>query len=85
MGADEHIDFARREIFENGFHFFGRAEAADQFHAYREGREAAAEGFVVLEGENGRRRENRHLFAIAEGFEGGAHGHFRFAEADVAA
>src|SRR4051794_13476000 len=74
MRADEHVDLSGGEIFENSFHFFGRANPADQFHTYREGREAPAEGFVVLEGEDSRGREDRHLLAIAESLESGAHG-----------
>ena len=35
--------------------------------------------------ENGGRSEHRHLLAVAERFEGRAHGHFGLAEADVAA
>src|SRR5205085_11873221 len=39
MRADEYVDSAGSEIFENGFHFFWRAKTADQLDTYREGRE----------------------------------------------
>ena len=48
-------------------------------------REALLEGFEVLEGENGCWREHGDLLAVLHGFEGGAHGDFGFAVADVAA
>ena len=48
-------------------------------------REAALEGFEMLEGENGGGREDGDLFVVGDGFEGGAHGDFGFAVADVAA
>jgi len=42
-------------------------------------------GFKMLEGEHGGGRENRDLFVVNNSFEGGTHGNFRFAVADVAA
>ena len=39
----------------------------------------------MLEAENGGGREDGDLFAVGNGFEGGAHGHFSFAVTDIAA
>jgi len=39
----------------------------------------------MLEGENGCGRENRDLLAVGDGFEGRAHGYFRFSVPDIAA
>ncbi len=47
--------------------------------------EAALEGFEVLEGEDGGGSQNGDLLGVGDGFEGGAHGDFRFSVADVAA
>ncbi len=48
-------------------------------------REPLLEGLEVLEGEHGRRREHRNLFAVLHRLERGAHGHFGLAIAHVAA
>ena len=63
----------------------GGAEAAHHFDAHGKRGEAALEGFEMLEGEDGGGREDGDLFAVGDGFEGGAHGDFGFAVADVAA
>ena len=47
--------------------------------------EAALEGLEVLEAEDGGGREDGDLLAVLHGLEGGAHGDFGFAVADVAA
>ena len=38
----------------------------------------------MLEGKDGRGREHGNLLVVADGFEGGAHGDFRLAVADIA-
>ena len=63
----------------------GAAEAAEHLDARGKSGEALLEGFEVLEGQNGGGRENGDLLAVGDGLEGGAHGHFGFAVADVAA
>ncbi len=63
----------------------GGAEAAEHLDADGKGREAPLEGFEVLEGEHGGRREHRHLLVVADGLERRAHGDFGLAVADVAA
>ena len=62
-----------------------RAEARDHFDGDGELREAALEGFEVLEGENRGGRKHGDLLAVLHGLEGGAHGHFGLAVADIAA
>ncbi len=49
------------------------------------GSEALLESFEVLEGENRGGRKDGNLFVIGDGLEGGTHGDFGFAVADVAA
>src|SRR5690242_10904129 len=85
MSADEHVHFSNREIFENGLHFLRSTKTADQLNTYGEGSEAAAECLIMLKRENRGGSEDGDLLAIAKRLEGGAHGHFRLAEADIAA
>ena len=61
------------------------AEAGQHLDAHRKRREAALEGFEVLEREHGGGRQHGHLLAVAQRFERRAHGDFGLAEADVAA
>ncbi len=67
------------------FLLLGGAEAGDHLDVDGELREAALEGFEVLEAEDGGGREDGDLLAVLHGFERGAHGHFGFAVAHVAA
>ena len=85
MGADENIDLAGGGFLEDGVLLFGGAEAGDHLNVDGEVSEAALEGLVVLEGENGGGREHGDLLAILHGLEGGAHGDFGLAVADIAA
>ena len=71
--------------FENFFNLLRGAEAADHFDLDGKGREALLESFAVLEGEDGGGREHGDLLVVADGLEGGAHGDFGFAVADIAA
>ncbi len=85
MRADDDVDFAG---FERGQGFLllgGGAEAAEHFDARGKCGEAALEGFEVLKGEDGGGSEDGDLLGVGDGFEGGAHGDFGFAVADVAA
>ena len=83
--SDGDVDPAGGEVFGGRLEFLGGAEAGEHLYADGEGGEAALEGFVVLKREHGGGRENGDLFAVAKGFEGGAHGDLGLAEADVAA
>src|SRR6266478_4730739 len=73
------------QIREDFLLFRGAAEAAEHFDARGERSKPFLKGFKMLEGEHGGGRENRDLFVVNDSFEGGTHGNFRFAVADVAA
>ena len=66
-------------------HLLRRAEARHHLDVDREAGETLAEGLQVLVGEDGRRRQHRHLVAAVHRLEGGAHGDLGLAVADVAA
>ena len=83
--ADEHVHLAFGQIRQHRLDLLGRTEPAGHFHAHRERREAALEGFVVLEAEHRGRRQHRHLLAVAQRLEHRAHAHFGLSEAHVAA
>src|SRR5258708_17725492 len=85
MRADDDVDFAAFECGENLLLVGGGAKTAEHLNADGEGREAALEGFEMLEHEYGRGRKKGDLLRIGNGFEGGAHGHFGLAIADIAA
>jgi hypothetical protein len=82
---DDDIDFAVRQVRQPGGDLLRRDETAEHLHAHGERREAPPEGLVVLEAEHGGGREQRHLPAVAQGLERGAHGDLGFAEAHIAA
>ena len=69
---------------DRGF-FLRGAEAREHLDLDGEVGEALFEGLEVLEGEDGGGGEDGDLLAILHGLEGGAHGDFGFAVADVAA
>ncbi len=85
MGADEDVDLALLGFFEDELLFLRGAEAGDHLDVDGEVGEAALEGLVVLEAEDGGRGEDCDLLSVLHGFEGGAHGDFGFAVADIAA
>ena len=63
----------------------GRPEARDHLDLHGERREPLAEGLPVLEGQDGRRRQDRDLLSVEGGAHDGAHGDLGLAVADVAA
>ena len=83
--AHDDVHFAGGEIRERLLLLGFAPESADHLDADREAGEALAQRFLVLKREHRRRREKRHLFAVHYRLEGGAHGHFGLAVADVAA
>src|SRR5215213_4364755 len=72
--ADDDVDVARLDALDYLLLLLRRAEARDQLDGDGEGREARAEGLVVLIREHGGGREHRHLLRVHDGLEGGAHG-----------
>ena len=85
MGSDQNVHFPALSVLDRLLLLRGGAEAAQHFNADRKRSKAAAEGVVMLEGEDGGRRKDRHLFVLLRHFEGGAHGDFRLAVSHVAA
>src|SRR5580704_14076524 len=85
MRADDDVDFS---CFEGGQGFLllcRRAESTEHLDAGGKGGEAALEGLVMLKGEDCGGSENCDLLGVGDGFDRGAHSHFGFAVADVAA
>jgi len=85
MGADQNIDLAFLETFEGIGFFLATAEPVQHFDANRPVGKAVAESFEMLLGEQGGGHQHRDLGAVLYCGEGGAHGHFGFAETDIAA
>ena len=84
--ADDDVDLALAHALEDFLLLLGALVAVHERDVHcREGGEAVAEVLVVLCGEDGRRHEHGHLLFREDALEGGAHGDFRLAEADVAA
>src|ERR1700676_4038717 len=85
MRADDDIDFAGFEVGENFLLLGGGAKAAEHLDARGKGSEAALESLEMLETEYGGGSEAGDLFAVGNGFEGGAHGHFGFSSREATA
>src|SRR5947209_18027495 len=66
MGPDQNVYFAGCQVLQNGLHFFGIPEAADQLDADRKGSKSALECLVVLERKHRGWREDGYLFFVAE-------------------
>ncbi len=84
VGADDDVRAPVGKVFERLLNFLGAAEATYQIDAHREGSEATLKGLKVLEAQDSSGSEHGNLLAVAQSFEGSAHGHFRFAVANVA-
>ena len=85
MRADDDVNLARGDAFEDGLDLLLRAEAADHVDHHGEALESIAQRLQMLEREHRRRREHGDLLAVHHRLERGAHGDFRLAVADVAA
>ena len=85
VGADDHIDLAASQLFDDLLLLVGRAEAGEQLYADRITVKAVQYGLVVLPRKDRGGAEQGALLAVGNAFEGGAQGNLRFAEADVAA
>src|SRR5712692_5460539 len=85
MGANRYVHLAGADIGHNLLQLFGRPETAQHLDADGEGLETVFEGFEMLEAEDRRRREHRHLLAVPQRLERRAHDYFGLAETDVAA
>ena len=85
VGADNYINFTAAKAGKNFFLLLRAAEARKQFHRHREAIHPLQKGLVMLPCKNSGGHQNCHLLAVHNGFECGANGHFRFAEAHIAA
>ena len=85
MGADEDVDLALLEVFQQGRRLLRRAGPRQVVDAHGHVFQPALEGAEVLIGQHRRGHENGHLLAVDGGLEGGPDGHLGLAEADVAA
>src|SRR5713101_2798604 len=83
--GDDQATLARFEVQENLPLLARTAEAAQHFDADGKRGEAPAKRFVVLEDEDGGRREQRNLLGIGDRFKSRAHANFGLALAHVAA
>src|SRR5450631_1113148 len=83
--AANDVHFAVGDFLQSYLDFFGTSKAAEHFNTNGERRKPALERFEMLESQHRGGRKHSHLLAIAQSFEGGAHGHFGLAVADVAA
>ena len=82
--ADDDVHFARGKVRDDLLLLLLRPEAAEHLDTDGEPGEAILQGLLMLERQHRRRRQKRHLLRVHDRFEGGAHGDFCFAVADVA-
>jgi len=83
--ADDDVQFSFRQIFQRLAHLFGGAEARQLGDLDRPVCEAVGEILEVLFGQQRGRDKHCDLFSVHHRDKGGAQGHFRFAEAHIAA
>ena len=84
MRADEDVDVALGEIFEQGFGLRRGTGSGEIVDTDGEVLQPLGEGLVMLERQDGGGHHDGDLLAVGGGFEGGANGDFGFAEADIA-
>src|ERR1051325_10611961 len=77
--SDQNIDLPFAYVLQSLFHFCSRSKAAYHIDLHREHFKSFAERVVMLKCKNRGWSKHRHLFAIADCFERGAHRNFRFA------
>ena len=82
--ADEDVDVALGEIFEQGFGLRRGAGSGEVVDTDGEVLQPLGEGLVMLERQDSGGHHDGDLLAVSCGFEGGANGDFGFAEADIA-
>ncbi len=85
MGADDDVDLAVAQVFQQGGLLLGGAHARQAGDAQRPVGEAVAEVLLVLLHQQGGRRQHANLLAGARGGEAGAQRHLGLAEADITA
>ena len=85
VGANDHIHLAGGQVVEGLFLLRGGAEPAQHIDVHGVSAEPLHGGGIVLLGQHSGGHQNGHLLAVQYGLHGGAKGHFRLAEAHVAA
>ena len=85
VGADQDVELALRQQFQDPVLLGRRAEAGEHLHPHRERRQALGEGLKVLLGQDGGGHQHRHLHPVHHGLERGAQRDFRLPVPDVAA
>ena len=85
MSADQNVDFPLSDLLKDLRLLFGATETGEHFDAHRPVGEAVAEVVEMLLRQQGGRHQHRDLFVVFHRQERGAHRHFGFPEADVAA
>ncbi len=85
MGPDQDVDAPRGQIGEDLRRLARRFGAVEVLHADGEVAQALREGAEVLQREDRRGHEHRHLLAVGRGLERRTYGHLGLAEAHVAA
>ena len=83
VGSDDDVDRAGGQPRDRLLRLLLALEARELGQAHGEPGEALLEGLVVLGDEQRGGHEDRHLFAVLDGFEGGAQGDLGLAVADV--
>ena len=83
--ADGNVDFTFRQAFQRGGCVLGRAETRKLRNLDRPVGKTVREGLEMLFSEQGRRHQNRHLFAICHCNECGTQGDLGLAKTDISA
>ena len=85
VGADDDVDAPLLQALKDLGGLGGVLEAGQGPHGHREAGVALSEGLGVLAHQQRGGHQDRHLLAVLDGLEGGAHGDLGLAVADVAA
>ena len=85
VGADEHIDDARRRVLDNRFGLLGRLKSGQEGDTGGKGRKPFREVVVMLVRQQRGRHQHGHLAIFFHGLESGPHGHLGLAVPHIAA
>lgn len=85
VSPDEDVDIAGQGPSQDRFLFFVGTETVEDFDVDTEGTEPFHKGLEVLLRQDRRRDQDGNLLTGCDGLKNGSHGHFRLAEADIAA
>ena len=85
VGADDDVNLSPRQLPKNLFLLLRGAVTGENLHLHGKILQTAAEGIVMLPGQNGGGHQHRHLFGIHHRLKHCAKGNLRLAEAHIAA